>query len=121
LPYFPKSLEVVEFSECYVSSDFYVVINNSVLLQNDILSMIQSEFYNVLPNLREIDVTSHVISGHNDDDDDVDIIGSDYDDDDEEVAMVICIVLMVMRCAGVLMEFLGRKLSHGSETFSLRP
>jgi len=79
LPYFPKSLEIIEFSNC---GDLHEC-HRSVTL-NNLRIRIEASFHDILPNLREIDVSFC------DNDDDSDDYGTstyfeDYDDDDEDV------------------------------------
>jgi hypothetical protein len=78
LSYFPKSLEIVEFSNC---GDLHEC-HRSVTL-NNLKIRIEANFHDVLPNLREINVSFC------DNDDDSDDYGTptligDYDDDDDD-------------------------------------
>jgi hypothetical protein len=62
LPYFPKSLEVIQLLDC----DVYVYGNNDGVRFGLYPSeatpiIIKSEFHNALPNLRKIDVTFKVV------------------------------------------------------------
>jgi hypothetical protein len=66
LPYFPKSLEIIELSNC---GDFK--FHGSVTL-NDLKVRIEASFHDILPNLREINVSFN----RGDEDDDVYDYGS---------------------------------------------
>jgi hypothetical protein len=68
LQYLPKSLEVVEILNCKASSEYNA---NNVL--DSLKSKIESRFYDVLPNLREMSVTFDI-----DYDDDYDYEGIEH-------------------------------------------
>lgn len=51
LPYFPKSLEIIQFSDCEVTE---AANPNPELCFTTVANMIMPHFYDALPNLREI-------------------------------------------------------------------
>jgi hypothetical protein len=58
LPYFPKSLEIIQILDCKVSIEYHPLNNDMNLLDfSNLKSRIVSRFYDFLPNLREINVT----------------------------------------------------------------
>jgi hypothetical protein len=59
LPYFPKSLEVIQLLDCEISYHAYDQYNDdqNILLHESIFGMLKSKFCNVLPNLRAVKIT----------------------------------------------------------------
>jgi hypothetical protein len=51
LPYFPKSLEIIDFLRCKASNEFHTVDS-----MNRMSSRIESRFHDALSNLREINI-----------------------------------------------------------------
>jgi hypothetical protein len=78
LPYFPKSLEIIEFSNCG-----NLVEHRSVTFEN-LKIRIEASFHDILPNLREINVSFCEVVESDDDDDELQTYFEDYDDDDDD-------------------------------------
>jgi hypothetical protein len=78
LPYFPKSLEIIEFSNCEDSSEFHR-IHRSINLKN-LKVRIEASFHDILPNLREINVSFCEDDDTDEDDDDYGGNYGDYSD-----------------------------------------